>query len=59
MLNEFEFPLEEVSKMLGHKTIRTTQRYAKVKKKRISRTWSKVKNLIFDEEGQFKDVHPL
>jgi site-specific recombinase XerD len=27
MLNIFEFSLEEVSKMLGHKSIRTTQRY--------------------------------
>lgn len=52
MLNVFEFSLEEVSKMLGHKTIRTTQRYAKIKKNRISRTWENVKSKVFDQDGK-------
>jgi len=52
MLNVFEFSLEEVSKMLEHKTIRTTQRYAKIKKNRISRTWGNVKSKVFDQEGK-------
>lgn len=39
-------PLEDVSKMLGHKSIRTTQRYAKVRKERISLNMQKVKILL-------------
>ncbi|HEX5553183.1 MAG TPA: site-specific integrase [Chitinophagaceae bacterium] len=56
MLNVFGFSLEEVSKMLEHKTIRTTQRYAKVRKNRISQTWSRVRNLVFSEDGELKPV---
>ncbi len=40
MLN-LGMPLEDVSKMLGHKSIRTTQRYAKVRKNRIQRNFNK------------------
>lgn len=56
MLNVFGFSLEEVSKMLGHRTIRTTQRYAKVKKNKISQTWEKVKSKVFTEVGEFKQI---
>ncbi|RKO69752.1 site-specific integrase [Sphingobacterium puteale] len=39
MLN-LGMPLEDVSKMLGHKSIRTTQRYAKVRKNRIMKNFN-------------------
>jgi len=52
MLNLFEFSLEEVSIMLGHKSIRTTQRYAKVSKHKISRTWSRVRSNVFTKTGK-------
>ncbi|SEA15459.1 Site-specific recombinase XerD [Arachidicoccus rhizosphaerae] len=54
MLNIFEFSLEEVSKMLGHKSIRTTQRYAKVRKHKISKTWSRVRNNVFTKSGKLR-----
>lgn len=56
MLNVFGFTLEEVSRMLGHKSIRTTQRYAKVRKNKISKTWSKVRNIAFTDDGQLRTV---
>ncbi len=40
MLN-LGMPLEDVGKMLGHKSIRTTQRYAKVRKDRIRDNFNK------------------
>lgn len=40
MLN-LGMPLEDVSKMLGHKSIRTTQRYGKVRKNRIQANFNK------------------
>lgn len=54
MLNVLHFPLEDVSKMLGHKNIRTTQRYARIKKSRIGKRMTEAKNIIFDELGQLK-----
>jgi site-specific recombinase XerD len=56
MLNVFGFSLEEVSKMLGHKTLRTTQRYAKVRKNKISKTLARVKGIVFDKNGQLKKI---
>lgn len=56
MLNVFGFSLEEVSKMLGHKTVRTTQRYAKVRKSKISKTLARVKGIVFDKNGQLKKI---
>ncbi|SEN57204.1 Site-specific recombinase XerD [Mucilaginibacter gossypiicola] len=49
-------PLEDVSKMLGHKSIRTTIRYCRVKKFRISTNVAKVKSILFTETGQLKQV---
>jgi site-specific recombinase XerD len=49
-------PLEDVSKMLGHKSIRTTLRYCRVKKNRISKSVSKVKLILFTKTGQLKKV---
>jgi len=56
MLNVFGFSLEEVSKMLGHKTVRTTQRYAKVRKNKISETWSKVRGIVFTDDGKLRQM---
>ncbi|ATP56485.1 integrase [Pedobacter ginsengisoli] len=54
MLNVLNFPLEDVSKMLGHKNIRTTQRYARIRKSRIGKKMKEAKNIIFDEAGELK-----
>jgi site-specific recombinase XerD len=56
MLNLFEFSLEEVSKMLGHKTTRTTQRYARVRSNKISKTLARVKGIVFTEDGQLRKI---
>ncbi|HEY9001643.1 MAG TPA: phage integrase SAM-like domain-containing protein [Mucilaginibacter sp.] len=56
MLNIMEFSLEEVSKMLGHKTTRTTQRYAKVKRNKISKTLARVRGIVFTDEGQLRKI---
>jgi len=56
MLNVLDFPLEDVSKMIGHKSIRTTQRYARVKKRRIANRMREAKSLIFDENGKLKEL---
>jgi len=32
-------PIETVSSMLGHKSIKTTQIYAKITKEKLNRTW--------------------
>ena len=45
-------PLEDVSKMLGHKNIRTTQRYARVRKQRISANMRLVRDRLFTADGQ-------
>jgi site-specific recombinase XerD len=55
MLNN-GFALEDVSKMLGHKSIRTTQRYARVRKIRISETMAKVKDKLFTKSGKLRAV---
>lgn len=50
-------PLEDVSKMLGHKSIRTTQRYCRVRKERIIRNVNKfVVSSLFTKDGILKDV---
>ncbi|SFE33898.1 Site-specific recombinase XerD [Pedobacter antarcticus] len=54
MLNVLNFPLEGVSKMLGHKNIRTTQRYARVKKSRISKKMKDAKSILFDDNGELR-----
>lgn len=51
MLN-MGMPLEDVSKMLGHKSIRTTQRYCRVNKGRIAKNIAPIKNTLFNVNGQ-------
>jgi len=54
MLNVLHFPLEDVSRMLGHKNIRTTQRYARIKKSRIGKKMKETKSIIFDDRGELR-----
>jgi len=43
---ENDVPIETVSKMLGHRSIKTTQRYAKVTRKKISQNMSALKEKL-------------
>lgn len=43
---ENDVPIETVSKMLGHRSIKTTQRYAKVTRKKISQNMSVLKEKL-------------
>ncbi|WP_199724477.1 site-specific integrase [Taibaiella sp. KBW10] len=53
MMLNLGVPLEDVSKMLGHRSIRTTQRYCRVRKERISRNINLfVRSKLFDEKGK-------
>ncbi|WEK21305.1 MAG: phage integrase SAM-like domain-containing protein [Candidatus Pedobacter colombiensis] len=47
-------PLEDVSKMLGHKSVRTTQRYCRVRKQRISENMQIARQKLFNKKGQLK-----
>lgn len=49
-------PLEDVSKMLGHKSIRTTMRYCRVRKSRISENVAKVKQKLFSKTGNLRHI---
>ncbi|WP_090157674.1 site-specific integrase [Dyadobacter soli] len=49
-------PLEDVSKMLGHKSIRTTMRYCRVRKSRISANVALVRNKLFTKTGKFRQA---
>ncbi|WP_347068762.1 tyrosine-type recombinase/integrase [Flavobacterium sp. WV_118_3] len=55
MLNS-DMPLEDVSKLLGHKSIRTTQKYAKIRKNRISRNLKRVREDLFTDTGELKTI---
>jgi len=47
MMLNLGVPLEDVSKMLGHKSIRTTERYCRVRKRRISESMNNVRKKLF------------
>jgi len=49
-------PLEDVSKMLGHTSIRTTMRYCRVRKSRISENVAKVRKKLFSKSGELRSV---
>lgn len=49
-------PLEDVSKMLGHKSIRTTMRYCRVGKSRISENMAKLRGKLFTKSGKLRAV---
>jgi site-specific recombinase XerD len=48
---ENDVPIETVSRMLGHKSIRTTQIYAKITKKKISNDMNALRKKLFGEEN--------
>lgn len=52
MLNVCDFPLEDVSKMLGHSSLRTTVRYCRVRKERIARHMKTAYDVLFDKSGK-------
>lgn len=54
MLNFLHFPLEDVSKMRGHKNICTAQKNARIKKNRIEKMMKEAKSILFDEAGELK-----
>lgn len=44
---EHDVPIETVSQMLGHRSIRTTQIYAKITQRKISNNMKELKNRLF------------
>lgn len=53
---EHGISLEVVQVMLGHKSIRTTQRYARVKKKRMAMEMSVLKEKMFTKRGRLRGL---
>lgn len=51
---ENDVPLETVGKMLGHSSIKSTQRYARVTRKKISNNMSNLKAKLFPESKAAK-----
>ncbi|WP_229206177.1 site-specific integrase [Dyadobacter fermentans] len=49
-------PLEDVSKMLGHRNIRTTMRYCRVRKSRISENVGLVRDRLFTKTGKLRQA---
>lgn len=53
---ENDVPLETVSKMLGHKSIKTTQIYAKITQRKVSNNMELLKNRLFDVDGSIRHL---
>ncbi|WP_217607208.1 site-specific integrase, partial [Chitinophaga sp. GbtcB8] len=51
---ENEVPLVTVAKMLGLKSVRTAEKYAKATQRKISRNMSRLQHELFDEKGNLK-----
>lgn len=51
---ENDVPLETVSQMLGHRSVKTTQIYAKITQKKISRNMKMLEEKIFNKQGMLK-----
>jgi site-specific recombinase XerD len=49
---ENDVPLETVSKMLGHKSIKTTQIYARITQRKVSNNMDVLEKRIFNDEGK-------
>lgn len=50
-------PIESVSKMLGHKSIKTTQHYAKILDRKVSEDMSKLRESLNTKKFQLKQNH--
>lgn len=48
---ENDVPIETVSKMLGHRSIKTTQRYARDTRKKISNNMNVLKDKLFGKNA--------
>jgi len=48
---EHDVPIETVSQMLGHKSLRTTQIYAKVTQRKVSNNMEELKKRLIDREA--------
>lgn len=53
---ENDVPLPSLSRMLGHKSHRSTERYAKVTRIKISRNMAKVEDKLFGTSGIFNNL---
>ena len=51
---ENDVPIETVGKMLGHKDLRSTQKYAKITKRKISNNMKLLERKLFDVTGELK-----
>jgi site-specific recombinase XerD len=53
---EHDVSLETVSKMLGHKSIKTTQIYAKITQRKVSNNMELLKSRLFDKDGIIRHI---
>jgi len=51
---ENDVPIETIGKMLGHKDLRSTQKYAKITKRKISNKMKSLENKLFNADGLLK-----
>jgi len=51
---ENDVPIETIGKMLGHKDLRSTQKYAKITKRKISNKMKSLENKLFSADGLLK-----
>jgi len=51
---ENDVPIETIGKMLGHKDLRSTQKYAKITKQKISNKMKSLENKLFNADGLLK-----
>jgi hypothetical protein len=49
---ENDVPLPTVQKMLEHKSTRTTEKYARATRTKISRNMKRIDESLFDKDGQ-------
>ena len=54
ILLEQDVPIETVSQLLGHRSIRTTQIYAKVSQKKVSQNMKALKEKLAGMKGEVK-----